>query len=100
MILRFGGAGTQFINGSPVYPAKHEQIGVWLITLHCAPIPHAPGQGSLHFSLMHALSLEHSELIEHSGRQFGGIPIYASRQEQDGIPLIFLHCEWMPQGDG
>lgn len=45
------------------------------MTLQTAPEPQEPGHGSLHFSLMHALLLEHSELIEHSGRQLGGEPI-------------------------
>lgn len=76
------------------------QIGVWFITLQVAPIPQDPKQGSLHFSLMQANLLEHSELIEHSGRQFGGLPIYSDKQEQDGEPPISRHSEFGPHGDG
>lgn len=66
---------------------------MWLITLHCAPTPHEPGQGSLHFSLMQARLLGHSELITHSGRHCGGVPVYSGKHEQDGEPPISLHCE-------
>lgn len=52
-----GGIGLQFVNGSPVKPSWHVQIGVLFITLHCAPIPQEPGQGSLHFSRMQARRL-------------------------------------------
>jgi len=45
------------------------------MTVHWAPAPHDPGQGSRHLSLMHALLLGHSELMLHSGRQFGGTPM-------------------------
>lgn len=37
--------------------------------------PQTPGQGSTHRCRMQALSLGHSGLIVHSGRQFGGEPI-------------------------
>lgn len=63
------------MNGSPVRPSIQVQMGVWFITLHCAPLPQEPGHGSLHFSLIHAKLLVHSELIIHSGLQFGGFPI-------------------------
>lgn len=65
----------QLVKGSPVYPSGHVQIGVWFITLHKAPVPQEPGQGSLHFSLIHARLLVHSELSTHSGLQFGGFPM-------------------------
>lgn len=74
-----------------MYPSKHVHIGVWLITLHCAPTPHDPGQGSLHFCRIHAKLLEHSGLIVHSGRQFGGLPIKSIRHEQDGVVPTGLH---------
>lgn len=45
------------------------------MTLQLASIPHDPGQGSLHFSRIQAKLLGHSEFIEHSGRQLGGLPI-------------------------
>lgn len=71
-----------------------------MITLHTAPKPHDPGHGSLHFSLKHALLLTHSALITHSGRQFGGFPVYSDKQEHDGDPPISLHCEKGPHGEG
>lgn len=36
----------------------------------------------------------------HSGRQFGGLPTYSSRQAHDGEPFISLHMELGPQGVG
>lgn len=59
-----------------------------------------PGHGSLHFCWIHAKWLGHSELLIHSGLQFGGVPIYSWRHEQDGLPLMSLHWEYGPQGDG
>jgi hypothetical protein len=56
-------------------------------------MPQDPGQGSLHFSEIQALLLAHSEFTIHSGRQFGGEPMYVGRHEQDGEPLLSLHCE-------
>ena len=70
------------------------------MTLHLALIPHDPGHGSRHFSFIQAWLLGHSALIEHSGRQFGGDPIYVGRHEQDGLSLKSLHCELGPHGDG
>lgn len=52
-------------------------------------IPHDPGQGSLHFCCIQALFEEQSELTVHSGRQFGGLPMYVDKQAQDGNPPIF-----------
>lgn len=49
---------------------------------------------------MHAVLLEHSELIRHSGRQFGGLPRYPDVHEQAGLPLALLHIEFGPQGEG
>lgn len=63
-------------------------------------MPHDPRHGSMHFSLTQALSLEQSVFIEHSGRQFGGLPKYCGKQEQDGEFPILRHCENGPQGDG
>lgn len=77
-----------------------EQVGVWFITEQTAFIPQDPGHGSMHLFLMHALLLAHSELITHSGLQFGGEPINVWRQEHDGIPLMFLHSAFCPHGDG
>jgi hypothetical protein len=70
------------------------------MTLQLAPAPQEPGQGSLHFSRMQAKLLGHSELMVHSGRQFGGEPVYVGRQEQEGEPPTSRHCEFAPQGLG
>lgn len=61
-------------------------MGIWLITLHKAATPHEPGQGSRHFSFMHAKLLGHSELMVHSGLQFGGLPILFGRQKHKCAP--------------
>lgn len=68
-----------------------EQIGMWLRILHSDMIPHDPGQGSLHFCCIQALFEEQSELTVHSGRQFGGLPMYVDKQAQDDNPPIFWH---------
>lgn len=44
------------------------------MTLHSAFVAQDPGHGSLHFSLIQALLLVQSELIEHSDRQLGAEP--------------------------
>lgn len=69
------GLRLQIVNASPMKPSEQEHIGVWLITLHKAFTPQDPGQGSLHFSLIQAKLLGHSELTVHSGLQFGGLPL-------------------------
>ena len=90
----------QRINGSPVYRDGQLHIGLWLITWHLADIPQVPGQGSLHFWLLHAWFCEQSALIVHSGWQVGGLPIYPWTQEHTAWPLIWRHWELGPQGDG
>lgn len=65
-----------------------------------ALIPQEPGQGSRHFCFIQAKLLEQSSLIVHSGLQFGGLPSKLGKQEHDGIPRRFLHCEFGPHGDG
>lgn len=79
------------VNGSPVYEALHEHIGLWFITLQFVFLPQGPGQGSTHFCLIQALSCEHSELTMHSGRQFGGAPIYSGKHEHTAWLLMALH---------
>lgn len=69
------GTGEHKVNGSPVKPSLHVQIGIWLTTLQLALAPHDPGQGSRHFWLIQAIWLGHSELRTHSGLQVGGDPI-------------------------
>lgn len=49
---------------------------------------------------MQARLAGHSELIEHSGRQFGGAPMYVGRHEQAGLSPINLHSEFAPHGVG
>lgn len=70
------------------------------MTVHWALAPQDPGQGSRHFSFLHARLLGHSESFIHSGRQFGGRPIKFGRQEHAGWVSITLHCELGPQGEG
>lgn len=38
--------------------------------------------------------------MEHSGLQFGGLPIYCGKQEQLGVPPMSLHSAFAPHGDG
>lgn len=73
---------------------------MWFTTLHNALVAQDPVQGSRHFSCRHAKLLGHSELITHSGRQFGGLPTKFGRQEHEGYPSEFLHWELGPQGEG
>jgi hypothetical protein len=42
----------------------------------------------------------HSELMVHSGRQFGERPTKLGKQEQAPVLPITRHCELGPQGDG
>lgn len=49
---------------------------------------------------MHAKLLAQSELVTHSGRQLGGLPINESKQEHDGASPIGLQREKGPQGEG
>lgn len=83
-----------------MYPGRHVQTGECLTTLQTELNPQEPGQGSLHFSFTHAKLAGHSAFKIHSGRQFGGLPTKSGRQEQTGVSLKTLHCEFGPQGDG
>lgn len=56
--------------------------------------------GSTHFWSTQALSTGHSELIIHSGLQFGALPMYVGKQEQTACRFISLHWLWGPQGLG
>lgn len=62
-------------NGSPVYPVSQVHCGLWLRVTQVACTPQEPGQGSLQRSFKQARFPGHSAFIEHSGRQFGGLPI-------------------------
>lgn len=44
--------------------------------------------------------LGHSELLIHSGRQLGGVPMYSGKHEQEGASPTTLHCAFGPQGEG
>lgn len=56
--------------------------------------------GFLHFWFMQASELEHSLLLTHSGRQFGGVPMNSGKQEQEGISPFTTHWELGPHGEG
>lgn len=58
------------------------------MTLHMPVTAQAPIHGSLHFWLIQAKLLEHSELIVHSGLQFGGEPMKFCKQLQTGEPFL------------
>lgn len=49
---------------------------------------------------MQARLLEHSWLIVHSGRQFGGFPKKVGKHLHTGEPPTFVHSALAPQGDG
>lgn len=70
------------------------------MTRHIAFSPHNPGHGSLHFIFIQAKWYEQSLLLTHSGRQFGGDPIYSGKHEHDGDVPCTWHCEYGPQGEG
>lgn len=81
-------------------PLGQLQDGLWFTTAHNALVPQDPGQGSTHFSLIHAKLLGQSGFMVHSGRHVGGLPMYCGKQEQEGDPPISRHCELGPQGEG
>lgn len=64
-----------------MWPGGQLQIGLWLIVIHLAFIPHVPGQGSVHFWFIQAWDWGHSGLITHSGLQTGGTPRKPGKHE-------------------
>ena len=94
------GIGKHLRNGSPVKLFLHEHMGLWFKTLQFALRPQRFGQGSMHFWLMQAREVEHSELTTHSGRQAGGDPTYSGLQEHTPWPFTTRHWLFGPQGDG
>lgn len=85
------------MNGSPVYPVGQEQTGIWFTMSHWAFWPQVPGQGSKHLFLKQALSLGHSGLSTHSGRQASyGLPEYSGIHSQ----APSRQSAFGPQGDG
>jgi len=71
-----------------------------LATLQRALNPQAFTHGSEHFWRIQALVGGHSGLMEHSGRQLGGVPMKVAAHEQAAFPFSTLHSELGPQGDG
>lgn len=63
------------MKGSPTKLSRQIQLGMWFTIKHWAFRPQDPGQGSLHFRLIHARFLEQSPFVVHSGLQLGGTPI-------------------------
>lgn len=101
LFILLGGIKEHDENGSPEYWSKHRQIGWWTLTVHVVYGPQAPAHGSLHSSLMQAKFPGHSAFRVHSGRQFGGRPMYFGVHEQTAVSsLTTRHCEFGPQGDG
>lgn len=88
------------MNGSPVKPTGHEHTGLWFIAKHNACDPHEPRQAFIHLFLIHVMSPGQSLLVAHSGRQFGGTPMYSGRHLHAGWPSKFLHSELEPHGEG
>lgn len=87
-------------NGSPVKRNGQLHMGLWLMTLHLAPIPHAPGHGFVHLWLLQASFCGQSVLTMHSGLQVGGLPKNPLMHEQTAWPFTILHSLLGPQGVG
>jgi hypothetical protein len=49
---------------------------------------------------MQAFVSGHSGSVTHSGRQFGGAPFISGKHEQLALPLLILHIEFGPHGEG
>ena len=89
--------GEHETNGFPVCWGGQKQTGIWLTHWHCAFIPQAPGQGSLHLLFMQAWFVAQSELITHSGRHAKyGFPKYSCLHSQVMAPLSCLHFAFAP----
>lgn len=87
-------------NGLPVKLLGQRQFGVCKNIEHSAPIPHAFWQGFWQRLLKHAVWIEQSLFVVHSGRQLGGDPIYSDKHEHVGLPLDEIHNELAPHGLG
>lgn len=83
-----------------MYKVGQLHTGLWFTTAHCAPIPHAPRHGSMHFWLLQARLRAQSALMRHSGLQDGGAPLNPAMHAQTAWP--FDSRQWLlgPQGDG
>lgn len=80
-----------------------------LYTLYCTKykkttkfylLPQEPGQGSLHLLLMQDSLGEQSSLMTHSGRQFGGAPMYPGKHWHEGVPPWLRQVDEGPHGFG
>jgi len=69
-----GGGAWQDEKALPISPGAHWQVGLWLITVHRALKPQAPGQGSRQRCCWQARWAGQSGFMVHSGRQLGGVP--------------------------
>ena len=63
------GGTVHCLNGSPVKPSMHEQIGRWFVTVHIAFLPQCPGHGSLHSRFIHEKPALQSVSNTHEGPQ-------------------------------
>lgn len=89
---------THCTNGFPVYEGGHTHETVWLMTWHSAPAPHDPSHGFWHLLFMHANWAGQSALITHSGRQFGGDPIYPMLHWHEAVSPTARHSLFAPHG--
>lgn len=85
------------LKGSPSYCWRQLHVGIWLMTVHSAFLPHIPIQGLIHLLFMQALLNGQSEFCTHSGLHSRyGSPWYSLIHSQS--PL--LHIAFDPHGDG
>ena len=95
------GFNLHAVNGSPIYPSKQIQTGIWFLILQRALIPHSPGQGSIHLFLWHALLEGQSELTTHSGRHATyGSPYISSIHWHAAALFLCWQNAFDPQGVG
>lgn len=66
--LPFGPISMQKENGSPDIEDGQAHDGMWLLTVHIAFVPQAPGHGSTHFPPRHVRVGAHSPFVLHSNR--------------------------------
>lgn len=97
-LMGVGFSITHWTNGLPVYGGGHTHDTVWPITWHSAPAPHDPSHGFWHLLFIQANWVGQSALSTHSGRQFGGEPMYPLMHWHDGVSPNALHWLFGPQG--
>lgn len=86
----------QAVNGFPEKPLLQVQIGLWLKTLQLAFNPQTLLHGSMQLLFLQAFSNGHSELIVHSGRQPGGVPVYCDLQVHTACSFLTRHSLFGP----